>query len=333
MVTIRDVARVAGVSTATVSYVINNKPGVNEVNRSKIRRVIEELGYTPSQEARNLSSKKSNLIGLLVSDVLNVYNVEFLKHIERFVREQGMQLMLSCFSDSRADEIGLIDNFIAQNVSGLILCPGGDSRGKSFASALGKLRKNHIPTVFFYYPCEEEGCSCILPDLEAGEYELTRYLIGRGIRNAVFFGSVRGDFYSEVRFEGFSRALEEIGVSPEGRFVSCGTEIDFDAGAAAIGEFLNHAELPEAIVCINDMVAYGVIKGLKDRGIRVPEDVSVTGFDGVKVPTMEDLALTTVAIPLEQMSRRGVELLMSGKTNKEIIKTELVIGNTVGRRL
>lgn len=326
MATINDVAKAAGVSAATVSYVLNGKEGVGEENRKKILEIMKKMDYTPRQEARNLSSKSSNLIGLLTTDISNPYNMEFLKHTEAAARRHGKQIMLICSQDDPEKEGTAIDTFIAQNVCGLIICPGAYSSGENFEIGLKKLHKKGIAVVFFYYLYENE--MCIFPDLKNGEYRLVREIMQKGFRKAAFFGGPLGDYYTRLRYEGFENAISE-NAEYEGEYFDCGHAISFDCGTRSIEAYMRGNKLPEVIFCVNDELAYGVIKGLKRHGVRVPEDVSVVGFDGIKGLVLDDVRLTTAVIPVQKMCNRGVEMLLGGGSEREIFQVSTSCGNTV----
>lgn len=327
MATIRDIAKAAGVSVATVSYVLNGKKGVSEEISKKILEIIKQMDYTPRQEARNLSCRSSNLIGLLISDISNLYNMELLKNIEAVARAHGKQIMFICSEEDPEKERAAIDRFIAQNVCGLIICPSAYSSEKDFEESLKKLHKNNIPVVFFYFMCKDE--MCVFPDLKNGEYQLVKEVLKNGFGKIVFFGGPLDDYYTRLRYEGFEKAIVEAGLGGTNWYVDCGSVINFDCGVRVVNEYLRGHDVPEIIFCVNDVLAYGVIKGLRQCGLRVPQDVSVVGFDGIQALVMDDIRLTTAVIPIAQMCESGITMLLGGKSKTEIFQVKTSFGNTV----
>ncbi len=334
MVTIRDVARKAGVSIAAVSYAMNGKEGVNEENRKKILKAAEELGYMPNQLARSLLKRKSGTIGLLISDFSLIYNMQFIVEIEKNLFSHNLQLMLACTANDAKKEKMLLDNFLSRNVDGLIVCPTAKTSSKALANLITSIKSRNIPGVMFYYP-STDYCDSIVPDLESGEYNLTRLFLEKGHHEIVFFSGPKEDYYSQVRCRGFRKAMKEAGIDCTERIIYC-SSYGFADGQESMKEYLKCNALPHAFLAVNDVMAYGMLKELRKRDIVVPRDVSLGGFDHLGMPTLEEIELTTVAIPIDRMAEKCVQLLteeshvFQGKTYT--FGTKIVEGSTIRDR-
>ena len=329
MVTIKDVAKRAGVSIAAVSYALNNKEGVNEATKVRIKQIAEEMGYIPNSLAQGLLSKKTNIIGVLIPDISNTYTSNFIKYLDIYARKNGFFLLLGSLVNSTDSEMDVLDKLIAKKVDGFIITPSSyDSI--VYKNIADKLNKRGIPFLFSNLSFPTIKSSFIVPDLEDGEYQITKYLLDEGFKDLVFVNGKKGNYYSDIRYSGFLRAHEEHGIkSEESNYIECGNEFDFRAGYNLVGEFLKTRKLPEVFVALNDVIAYGIIKGLKELGIKVPEDVGVVGFDDIDAFAIDTVPLTTVRIPIEEIAKLCIETIKDSSEQKVfkqfILATELVV--------
>jgi LacI family transcriptional regulator len=330
LVTIKDVAKKAGVSIAAVSYALNDKEGVNEATKTRIREIADEMGYIPNSLARGLLLKKTNVIGLVVPDISNPYISSFIKHLDRYARNEGFFILLASMSNPAEHEDDIIHKLAARHVDGFIITPASDDQDQ-YRRIAAKLNKQNIPFLFANMSFSGIKSNYVIPDLEEGEYQLTTYLLQRGFRDFVFAGGDQNEYYTRVRYQGFLRALSDQGLTfNEERYLVCGPAYSFDDGYTAARHFLEHASaLPEVFVALNDFIACGMIKAFRQRGIRVPQDVCMVGFDDLDMPTTDTVPLTTVRIPVEEMAGLCLDILKSGRGNKVlrqmILPTEVVI--------
>lgn len=323
MITIKDVAKKAGVSIAAVSYALNDKAGVNDTTKARVKQIAEELGYVPNSLAQGLLSKKTNIIGVVIPDISSGYSANFVKYLGVYARNSGYFILLGTLSDSPESEIDIFDKLIAKNVDGFIITPGSYDE-IVYKEITKKLNKRNIPFVFAGLSFPGIKSNYVIPDLEEGEYQITKYLLERDFRDLVFVGWKRGEYFSDIRYNGFVRAYQEFGlIHDESRYIECRNVNDFNDGYQVVKDFLENNKLPEVFVCLNDAIAYGVIKGLKEQQLRVPEDVSVVGFDNLEIPTFDSTSLTTVNIPIEEMAKLCIEIL-KGNEGKKILKQMLL---------
>ena len=329
MVTIKDVAKRAGVSIAAVSYALNDKTGVNEETKSKVKQIAEEMGYVPNSLAQGLLSRKTNIISLIMPDISNTYNTAFIKALDFYARKEGFFLLLGSISTSSENEQVIIDKLMAKKVDGFIITPGNYNQG-FYKNIAAKLNKRNIPFVFSNICFPEIKSNYVVPDFEEGEYQITRYLLEKGFSHLAFIGGSRDNYYSEIRYKGFLRALDEFGITcDETLYVVCSEDFDFRAGYEAADRLLDVSERPEADVALNDWVAYWIIKRLGELNIKVPEDIKVVGFDDISVPTLNTVPLTTVRIPIEEMARLCIGILNETSEKRFlkqfILPTEVVV--------
>jgi len=334
MITIKDVARKAGVSIAAVSYALNDKAGVNEDTKRRIKKLAEEMGYVPNSLAQGLLSKKTHVIGLIVPDIANAYTSAFLKYLNLYAHQSSYFLLLGSTSGSVEEEKKVIDSFIGRNVDALIIVPHNYCGEDFYRDVLAKASRKHVPYIFANMNFPGIKSSYVVADFEEGQYAITSYLLRNGYRDFAYIGGSEEHYYSKVKYQGFQRACDEFGLQlPEGRYLDCGLNYTFSEGYRIIKEYTSKRTLPEVFTAVNDLIALGIIKGLSEQGIRVPEDVSVTGFDGLDVEILQAASLTTVRVPLEDMARLCIEILDAGPEQniqrQIVLQPELVPGSTV----
>jgi Transcriptional regulators len=334
MITIKDVAKEAGVSIATVSHVLNNTGRANEDTWKRVRQAAEDLGYIPNSLAQSLLSKKTNIIGIIISDISNLYNASFIKYLNIYAKESGYFLLIGSTEGHLEEEKEIVDSFIGKNVEALIIAPHNYCEESFYEEILEKVRKRRIPLLFANMNFPTIKTSFVVPDLEEGEYLVTKYLLDSGLKDLIFIGGDMSHYYTGIKYKGFTRALEEYKINYNMKnYIECGQNYNFNDGRTAVKKYLGANGLPEAFVVANDVMAYGVIKGLKEIGLKVPEDVSVVGFDDIEMPVVDSVPITTVRIPLEEIARLCIEIIKN-ETGKKMLKQyilqpELVIRESV----
>ncbi len=306
---LKSIAEKAGVSTATVSNVINgNYHKVSQETVAKVQKIIDENEYAPNATARSLASKKSRIIGVVVPNLgpeenffVNPYNAHVLALLENYIRNQGYYMMMRCVGQCRE----IIPLFSSWNVDGIIFFG-------TFKSEIEDIhRRLRVPTVFIDAYADELGIVNVGIDDYKGGYLAARYLLGRGHREIAFVGpSVEYPGVIRQRYLGFCAACAEkdIRITPEHYFeaftlyqhgVSAGQKI------AACGRHFT------AVSVMSDIVAFGVIEGLRLCGLNVPEDVSVIGFDNLPECRYSNPKLTTISQDLPQKARLVGERLFA----------------------
>jgi DNA-binding LacI/PurR family transcriptional regulator len=334
MIKLQDVARRAGVSMATASLVMNNRPGVNDNTRSRVWEAARELGYSPNNRARGLALRKTDTIGLIVTDIENPFFGSITRYINEYAREREFNLILAISNDDLDTEDRIIENFISERVEGVIIIP--TLTPKTETDSFRQLEKHQIPYVFItsYYP--GIACDCVMTDLEAGSRRLCSYLLSLGHRKIfILVSSDRNTIPSAARIRGCRQAFEEAGmVFHENWILEC-TRTDFRSGFEKASQVVSR-EKPDAIIAINDIMALGAKRALKEMGYHIPKDISVAGYDDVIFSSISEIPLTTVKQDIPAISREAVRILIDRINRKRrsaqlyTIEPELVVRSSTG---
>ena len=311
--TIFDVAEQAGVSIKTVSRVVNNEPNVRQRTRDKVLEAVGRLRYRPNTAARSLSGRRSWVLGLIYENPLEFsYMKDVLNGTLSACEEREYSLLLRPLTLPSPDLVEHIERFVIQaRVEGVILpAPMGD-----LSELLRLLREMKVPFATITPKTLAAGQVNVLCKDREASFSLTEFLINRGHRS---IGFIKGDpdhSASGNRFAGYQQALEKHGVSCMERLVRQGY-FDFDSGKAAAAELLDLPEAPTAIIASNDDMAAGVLLEARQRGLSIPGDLSVVGFDDTPLASRLWPPLTTVRQPIREMAETAAGLLMNKLNGK-----------------
>ncbi|HEX8138055.1 MAG TPA: LacI family DNA-binding transcriptional regulator [Pyrinomonadaceae bacterium] len=301
---IKDVAREAGVSTATVSHVINKTKYVTDATRYKVLRAIETCNYYPNANARTLASGRSNIIGLLVSDIANPFFPELIKSVEAAAFERGYNVILLNTNYDATRAADYVRRLIELKVAGVALMTS-----EIHPPLIDELEREHVRVVFHNLGTAGEHMSNIRVDYAVGIEEAVRHLVSLGHRQIVHIAGP-GHFRSAlIRREAFleSVARHLPGQPPPQIYEG---DFKFEGGRRAACEILGSKPLPTAVVVSNDMMALGAMQELRAAGLMIPRDISVVGFDDIAFAAFSDPPLTTICSPRTEIGRRAVEALM-----------------------
>ena len=302
MPTIYDVARVAGVSTSTVSHVLNGTRYVSEETRMRVLQVTEQLRYRPSSLARGLVRQDTQTIALIVPDNANPFFAELARGIEDHGFGAGYNVIL-CNSDrTTSKELAYLDMLISKRVDGIIYMTM-----RTRQDQLQALIENKIPFVTF--DREYEGIDAILLDNAQGGYDATRHLIELGHRRIACIGSPDVKTRSHDRIRGYEHALADAGLSSDPDLIQTGNWT-YQSGQEAARRFFDLPDPPTAIFACNDIMAIGASTFLQEQGLKVPEEVSVVGFDNIGLSAFACPPLTTLATPTVEIGQRLCQLLL-----------------------
>jgi LacI family transcriptional regulator len=300
---LEEVARRAKVSTATVSRVLNNPEAVKGATRARVKQAIEELKYQPNLHARTLAGGKSKTLGIIVSNMENPFFFDVIKVAESDAHARGYEIVVANTDYRREQLVKSIQLMLARRVAGLALIVS-----EMDPSLVRELTASHIPIVFLDAFTGEPGIWNIQIDYESGLGRLLDYLHRLGHVRMAFASHHSNLSPMGVREEIFKRTVSAL--SPHIDFMSVTNVDGLDGGAAAAREILDSGFDPTAILCVNDFMALGVLKELRKRGLRVPQDISVTGFDDIKLSEYCYPALTTVHIPRSRIGHLMFDALV-----------------------
>jgi LacI family transcriptional regulator len=324
-VSIKDVAREAGVSTTTVSYVLNSTPTetISEETSKRVLAAVQKLGYVPNLNARSLSSSRSNLIGVLIPQTdpgkefmfSNPFYGELLSSIEYTARQNGYHLLLSGTNEDQ-NYLSIARN---RGLDGIIIV--GTYPGEN----LNALKKLGVPIVLVDSYVNDDSFHTLGIEDKEGARIATRYLIEKGHRSIAFIsGSIRENGVNIKRYQGYVDALKEAGLPVEDRAVYSGT-VDYEYGLVAARQYLDRGRKQSAAFITADVISMGVIKGLKQNGLRVPEDLSIVSFDDVYLAKMCYPSLTTVHQDIGEKGRQAVQLVLEAARSKEHQHKECIL--------
>ena len=316
--TISDVARAAGVSPMTVSRVVNDQPGVKATTREAVMRAIEALGYSPNVAARSLARAGAGRIGLLYSNPSAGYLGEILLGALEGAHRSGAQLLIGKCDGDVASEQAAIQRLIAEGAGGVILPP---PHGESWA-AIAEIEAHGVAAVAIAAGRFKSVASGIRIDDMAAAAEMTRYLLGLGHRRIGFIKGAPNQSASAERLIGFETELSQAEPSAEGLIES--GEFTYRSGFEATERLLAARRPPTAIFASNDEMAVAAIAAARRRGLDVPRNLTVVGFDDTPLATTVWPALTTVRQPIAEMAEAAVSQLVRGRPVEEADRDRVV---------
>lgn len=331
-VTIKDVARLSGVSPMTVSRVINQSQRVSPVTRSRVEQAISELGYVPSRLARGLSRQKTGTIALIVPDVANPFFTLIVRGAEDVARRAGYRVLLC---DTRSDltlEAEVIEEMIAHRVEGIVIAPVSDaSRGQ-----LKRLARFGVPFVLIDRTIPGVECDVVLGDSAAGARRLVEHLIALGHRRIGMIVEDENVSTARERRAGYAEALEGAGIPLDSALVSRATA-DPHGGLGGMQTLLRLAERPTAVFTVNNLVALGAIEAVRAAGLEVPDDVALVCYDDIEYASRLYPFLTVMLQPAETFGSLGTQLLLErieGRRvnggRKVVLPAEFVVRESCG---
>ncbi|BER92329.1 LacI family DNA-binding transcriptional regulator [Atrimonas thermophila] len=320
MPSIKDVAKLAGVSIATVSRVINNSGKVSPERRSRVIEAIEKLNYQPNLLARGLRQQKTRLVGCLVPDVENLVFARLAKYLEEFLSAHGYSVILCNTNNDKNKEKNYLSVLIQRKVDGIIFSRVSDE-SILFMSSYFK----QVPYVVLDRTLEIEFAPTVKLDNFLGGFLAAQHLVEMGHRHlACITGPLKIRLCRE-RLEGFREGLKVAGIDLHSEYIF---ESDFKINGgkeAALKMLATGGGLPTAVFAHNDMMAFGAMQAFRDKGLDIPKDISVVGFDNIPICEVVSPPLTTVAQPFEEMARLGVELLDSLIKGEEVTQKIMLV--------
>ena len=317
-VKISDVARRAGVSNATVSLALNGSSKINRATRAMIEALAKEMGYHPNPYAQKLVTQKSRQIGLIVPDIELNYYASLAKHIFNALTDSGYGISISTSMNSRLMERRAVSEMIENRMDGVLLAPLNSPNEDP--GYLDMLDDANIPTELITSTYANLERPCVMCNLYEGTYCSMKMLYEHGYRRMAFFSGVQGAHSLDLRVQGYLSFLRDVGL--EYHQIYHMNNVRYDDAQRCIAE--NGIPDAEAILCANDMMALGVINALLHRGVRVPDDIAVVGYDDSIFAMLSPVPITTVRQDIHQMATIAVNRMLNmiqgiSKGNEEMI--------------
>jgi LacI family transcriptional regulator len=305
MASMKDIARLAGVSTSTVSHVVNKTRYVSEAITARVEKAANDLNYSPSALARSLKMNRTRTIGLLVTTSTNPFFGEVVKGVERRCYQQGYNLILCNTEDDEARMKDSINTLLEKRVDGLLLL--SSTLEGQYLDVFN--RHQNIPTVVMDWGETHFPSDKIKDNSQHGGYMATQHLIKNGHTH---IGCVTGPLkrhQAQTRFAGFKQALQEVGIEIEEKWI-VHSNFECGGGYEAFNTLYDRGPLPSAIFVCNDMMAMGLINAANEKGIAVPNDISVIGYDDVDIAKFMVPPLTTIHQPKFRLGKAAVDTLL-----------------------
>jgi len=327
-VTIRDVAQAAGVSTATVSNVLNKTGKVGANTRRVVLAAVRRMGYIPDVHARHLASRERRTLGIIVSDIENPFFPEIVKSFETRARQLGYDIILSDTNYDPRRTRQAADRMMEHKVRGVAVMTSEIS-----VKLIHELARRRIAVTFLDLAPVRKYMSNLRIDYSSGVRQIVEHLHELGHRRIAFVAGRRGLKSNDARLQAYEKSMRDLGLEP-GPVIP--GDLRFEGGLAAGVSIAKLSPRPTAVVAVNDLTAIGVVKGLLNSGIHVPRDISVTGFDKTRLAEYSNPSITTVDVHRETLGQIAADALheLSSAENPQgreyQIKAELVVGGSSG---
>ncbi|HTV12437.1 MAG TPA: LacI family DNA-binding transcriptional regulator [Acidimicrobiales bacterium] len=303
--TIVDVARAAGVSTATVSRVLNDHPKVDAGLRSRVLRAVKELGYRPSRVARSLRTRRNRVWALIISDVrTGPFFADVVRGVEDIAYGAGYSIFLCNADENAAKEASYIELAVAENVAGLILTPSSER------TDLSPLIHSGIPVVLADRSLPSEYADTVTVDNISGAYQAVSHLLAGGFKRIACITGPLQTTTGERRYVGYCKALAEAGRAVDEALVRV-ADFREAGGSAAMRDLLQEDRRPDAVFVTNHLMAIGALQEIDQAGLLIPDDVAIVSFDDMSWSTLLRPPLTAVAQPAYDLGVESARLLLS----------------------
>jgi LacI family transcriptional regulator len=330
-ISMREIAKIAGVSSATVSRVLNGSDAVTEETASRIRQIISDLKFVPNTSAIHLKQGKSQIYGIIIPDLTNPFFTELVKIFEELLVENEQELLVANtdFYATRLQQS--VRRMLLRRVDGVAILTSEHE-----AASLESLVQNRIPVVTTDHYRTGCGMSDITIDFSGGMMQMVAHLKQLGHRSLGFIGGTDGLETSRVRRESFMNAIVKLGLTSREGWIETGN-FKIDGGSAAMMRILSQPHLPTAIVTANDLTAIGAMRAAYENGLRIPEDISIAGLDDIEMSDIVFPPLTTLRISRKEYARMLFEALR--ETGKDLsrpgpqfrLPMSLVVRRSTGR--
>ena len=321
-VSIDDIAKYAGVSKSTVSRILSNKGKFAEDTRDKVLQVVKKLNYSPSMIARSLRNRRTKAVGLLLPNIANPFFSEIMKGVEDVASENGYVVILCSSNEDTEKEFMYFHIFENRWIDGIIY--SGVTGTKEEAQNIRVVLEQEIPVVLMDREIEDYFASVVMIDNEKAAYDATTYCLELGHKRIGFIAAPLKVRIFAKRLEGYRKALQKYGIEFDESLV-VEDNMTIKSGSLAGKELLARKDPPTAIFGSNDLMAIGAIKEIQGSGLKVPENISIIGFDDILTASLVTPSLTTIAQPKYEMGVEAMNLLIRMIEKKGASKSKIVL--------
>ena len=303
-ISIREIAKEADVSIATVSNVINKGYKVREKTRKKVEDVIKKHNYRINIGASSLRTKVSKLIGLIVPKISNPLFSNFYEKIEPYARELGYSIVICNNNYDYMQDVENIEFLASRNIDGLIIIPSVEN-----IKVLKPAIKYDIPVVLVDRNIENSNCDIVTVDNYKAIYNVVNYLVSFGHKKILYINAEANYYHGQMKLKGFIDAMKNNGLFVNEDLIIRTKNCKYDEGYNLVKDIIRLKVKPSAIIAYNDMLAIGIMKGLNAAGFKIPEDYSLIGFDNIIIDNYLQTGLTSVAYDIDETAKNALQLL------------------------
>lgn len=328
-VTIKTIAKLAGVSSAAVSKALNGHSDISDETKNKILKISKEIGYTPNAIARSLVTQKSNTIGLLIPNISTPIYAEIFKGLDNGARELGYSLFLCNTNDDIEIERDYVRNLMEKRVNGIIIAPVSEN-----IDDIVDITRNSIPVIYIGGKVSDNMNNYVIVDNLYGSRLATEYLIQLGHKDIYMLTYNKDTKTNRDRIAGYRAVMLENKIDPK-VFIYHENCSRRECGYRQTIKLIESEDIPTAIFASNDMVALGVMEAALEKGLKIPDDISLIGYDDIVYASLPTIKLTTISQPKFEMGVLAIDLLFKMMNNfnvndkhRRIVKPKLVIRNT-----
>lgn len=313
--TLKDIAELAHCSTATVSRVINNEKGVSEATRKYIQQIIDEYSFQPNKAAKGLAEQKTNTLLFVYENTPdNPFYTELIRGAIDGAKEAHQILLFNIICDSYVTDY-FLNALRTEQIDGVIVASTGLAETRNFAKMVAN-EKRHL--VLINDPIDELNVPRIYINNHQAAYQATRHLLECGHTRIAHIGGRTSSYPSYQRYEGYYRAMCEAGLKKYADRYTVMDNINREAARESAKKLLSMNNRPTAFFTANDSLAFGVCAAVSEVGLRVPNDVSIVGYDDIKMASEFEPKLTTIRQPIYEMGRRSIQLMLKEVAGSEI---------------
>ena len=305
-ITLAEVAKRAGVSTATVSMVLRNRGRISQATRERVLKALDESGYVYNQTAANLRNRSSNQVGLLLHDITNPFYGEMTAGLSHEMERHELLLFLANSEESCERQQKFVDSLMRNNACGMVLCAARETPRAFFEA----LKRRNIPAIMVVRPPDDPGFDFVGTDNFLGTQMATAHLLKLGHRHIAFIGGSQRSGTRAQRIGGFTSKLLENGIAPKAEWLVTAEASQSDGSRVAEKLFNQYPQITAA-VCYQDIVALGVMQALRKLGREPGRDFALVGVDDISEAALVQPALTTVSVAAKEIGRKAGELLFS----------------------
>jgi len=330
-ITIKDIARELGISPSTVSRALKNHPDISSATKRQVNDLAKKYKYKPNEVALSLRHSKSNIIGVIVPEVVHYFFSSVISGIDDLAYANDYNVMIAQTNEDFEREVHSTQGMLSSRVAGLLV---SISKNTKNCDHLINIQNNGIPVIFFDRVCPDIETDKVVVDDFEGAYKAVEHLIKTGCRRIVHYGASQHLLIGRNRQNGYLHALFKNGIPADDSLIfKCE---DYDESIQLTEKLIRSGKIPDAIFAVNDMTAIGAMAAIKSMGLKIPNDISVIGFTNGLISTMTDPPLTTVEQHGYEMGQIAVRLLLNRLAKDEedynpeirVLKTDLILRGT-----